>query len=104
MRCESDVYYRILWDERLKAEDFSIGYLSSDEDTKEQIVTEIPFGEFPQGIVPMHRIRYFKYHGFIVWDRKNQIDNFFGSTTSTQKKNGVSRSNIETIMQLMKSH
>ena len=32
--------------------------------------------------IPQHRIQYFKYRDRIVWNKKNRLDDFFGSTGS----------------------
>lgn len=32
--------------------------------------------------IPRHRIQYFKYHSLIVWDKRERLDNVFGSTGS----------------------
>ena len=38
---------------------------------------EIPFTEFGATDVPFHRIRYYKKHTEVLWDRRKKIDNFF---------------------------
>mmetsp|Transcript_4240 Transcript_4240/g.3561 ORF Transcript_4240/g.3561 Transcript_4240/m.3561 type:complete len:86 (+) Transcript_4240:345-602(+) len=66
------IYDRILWDEKLKPEDFTIGY----EDRFLGIL-EISFNEFSmkKNDIPTHRIQYFKKDGEIAWDRKKKINN-----------------------------
>jgi len=59
------VYHRILWDKKFNKEEFSVGY----EDRFLGIL-EIPFVEFNlKTDIPMHRIKFFKRNGEIVWDR-----------------------------------
>lgn len=89
MRQASDVISRILWDADLPTQDFCIGYLD-----RFVGIIEKPFAAFswediasvgPSVLsVPKHRIQYFKYKDQIVWDKRSQLDNFFGSRgTST---------------------
>ena len=84
MRPATEVISRIQWDPDLPAGDFIVGYL--DRFTG---VIEKPFDAFfwedissvgaTVLAVPKHRIQYFKYKGEIVWDKRVQLDNFFGS-------------------------
>ena len=84
MRTATEVISRILWDPDLPSEDFIVGYLDRFIGIQEK-----PFKEFSWEdistvganvlAVPKHRIQYFKYKDVIVWDKRNQIDNFFGS-------------------------
>ena len=84
MRQASDVISRILWDPDLPAKDFTIGYLD-----RFLGILEKPFSDFSwedissRGnnvlAVPQHRIQYFKYKSTIVWDKRCQLDDFFGS-------------------------
>lgn len=84
LRTASDVISRILWDPDLPSEDFKVGYL--DRFTG---IIEKPFSAFSWediatvGVnvlaIPRHRIQYFKYLDEIVWDKRLQLDNFFGS-------------------------
>ena len=84
LRQAADVISRILWDPDLKTEDFTIGYL--DRFTG---IIEKPFMAFSwediasvgQNVlaVPKHRIQYFKYKDEIIWDKRSQLDNVFGS-------------------------
>ena len=84
MRQAIDVISRILWDPDLPSEDFTIGYLD-----RFVGVMEKPFSAFSWEdistvganvlAIPKHRIQYFKYKEEIVWDKRCQLDNFFGS-------------------------
>lgn len=84
MRTATEVISRILWDPDLPSEEFSVGYLD-----RFIGIIEKPFKEFSWEdiasvganvlAVPKHRIQYFKYKDLIVWDKRNQTDNFFGS-------------------------
>ena len=84
MRTAMDVISRIQWDPELLEDDFVIGY--SDRFLG---IIEKNFAEFcwedPSTVghdilaIPKHRIQYFKYKTAIVWDRRIQMDKFFGS-------------------------
>ena len=84
MRTASDVISRILWDQDIKTEEFSVGYLD-----RFVGIIEKPFSSFSweelstigQNVlaVPKHRIQYFKYREEVVWDKRIQLDNVFGS-------------------------
>lgn len=84
MRSATDVISRILWDGDLPTEQFCIGYLD-----RFVGIIEKPFAAFswediasvgPSVLsIPKHRIQYFKYRDQIVWDKRSQMDNFFGS-------------------------
>ena len=84
MRTSDEVISRILWDPDLPSEEFKIGYLD-----RFVGIMEKPFSAFSWediatvGInvlaIPKHRIQYFKYREEIVWDKRSQVDNFFGS-------------------------
>ena len=89
MRQATEVISRILWDADLPTQEFCIGYLD-----RFVGIIEKPFAAFswediasvgPNVLsVPKHRIQYFKYKDQIVWDKRSQLDNFFGSRgTST---------------------
>lgn len=79
---EHEIFERIKWDASIPQELVVIGYLDRFEGIK-----EIPFVDF-KGVhedlegVPMHRIRYFKLNGTIVWDRDNRIDLLTGGSVS----------------------
>ena len=82
-----DVVSCIFWDDCLNANDFIMGY----HDHRQGIVEEI-FSTFSwtddalidghKRAVPKNRIRYFKYKGITIWDKKRKIDNVFGSDGS----------------------
>eukprot|EP00731_Ephydatia_muelleri_P030419 Em0021g942a len=84
MRQAVDVISRILWDPDLPAKDFAVGYLD-----RFLGILEKPFSDFSWEdiasvgnnvlAVPQHRIQYFKYKNTIVWDKRCQLDDFFGS-------------------------
>jgi hypothetical protein len=42
-------------------------------------IEEVSIKEFESHEIPLHRIRYFKRLGQIVWDRTKKIDKIFGS-------------------------
>jgi len=87
MKTAKDVTNRLLWDKSLPTDSFTIGYLD-----RFRGILEKPFSEFSWEdiasvdfdvfTVPQHRIQYFKYQDVIVWDKRNRIDNVFGSTGS----------------------
>lgn len=84
LRQAVDVISRILWDPDLQSEDFTIGYLD-----RFVGIIEKPFSAFSWEdlstvghnvlAVPKHRIQYFKYLDEIIWDKRSQMDNVFGS-------------------------
>ena len=84
MRTSEEVISRILWDPDLPSEKFKVGYLD-----RFLGIIEKPFSSFSWEdlatvgnnvlAVPKHRIQYFKYREEIVWDKRSQMDNFFGS-------------------------
>jgi len=88
MRTAEDVIKRIRWQQGLKSEDFSVGYLD-----RFLGVQEKEFGAFSWDdiatlddyavlAIPKHRIQYFKYRGNVIWDKPSRLDNVFGSTGS----------------------
>ena len=84
MRQAIDVISRILWDPDLPAKDFTIGYLDRFLGIIEKPFTDFSWEDIAsvgQNIlaVPKHRIQYFKYKDKIVWDKRCQLDDFFGS-------------------------
>ena len=84
MRPASDVISRILWDPDLPTDKFTVGYLDRFVGIIEKPFTAFSWEDLASvGInvlaVPKHRIQYFKFDGEIVWDKRNQSDNFFGS-------------------------
>lgn len=84
MKTAGDVRHRILWDENLKQEYFTIGYMD-----RFCGIMEKPFTSFmwehlalvdeDQLAIPQHRIQYFKYKGTKVWDKSERLDHVFGS-------------------------
>ena len=84
MRQATDVISRILWDPDLPSEEFTVGYLD-----RFVGIIEKPFSAFSWEdiasvgmnvlAIPKHRIQYFKYRSEVVWDKRCQLDNFFGS-------------------------
>ena len=84
MRPATEVISRIQWDPDLPAPDFTVGYLD-----RFIGIIEKPFDSFYWEdisavgatvlAIPRHRIQYFKYKNEIVWDKRVQLDNFFGS-------------------------
>lgn len=84
MRTASDIISRILWDPDLPTEKFTVGYLDRFVGIIEKPFTAFSWEDIASvGInvlaVPKHRIQYFKFDGEIVWDKQNQLDDFFGS-------------------------
>ncbi|XP_066483810.1 leukocyte receptor cluster member 9 [Tiliqua scincoides] len=87
MKTADDVISRILWDEQVPTECFSIGYLD-----RFLGIVEEPFSAFSwedlasagPGVlaIPKHRIQYFKYKTRVVWDKVSRTDDIFGSTGS----------------------
>jgi len=65
------IYHKIIWDEHLKEDDFSVIY----EDRFEGNIEE-PFCIFKElkEDIPFHRIRFYKQNGEIVWGRKDKIN------------------------------
>ena len=84
MKTATNVIHRILWDEQLPSKHFTVGYLD-----RFLGILEKPFKAFSWEdlstvgydvlAIPKHRIQYFKYKGVIVWDKRSQFDNVFGS-------------------------
>ncbi len=58
------------------------------------IVTNRVHSDFFQYGVPMHRIRYYKINGRIVWDRTNKIDILTGSEQQNQVPDGMSQNKL----------
>ena len=100
MRPATEVISRIQWDPDLPAGDFTVGYL--DRFTG---IIEKPFDAFYWEdissvgatvlAIPRHRIQYFKYRNEIVWDKRVQLDNFFGSRGQKTIQDIVARSEKE---------
>jgi len=84
MRTATDVISRIQWDPALSESDFAIGYTDRFIGIVEKQFSDFNWEDIATvGIdvlaIPKHRIQYFKYRDEIVWDRRVQLDNFFGS-------------------------
>ncbi|XP_060906340.1 leukocyte receptor cluster member 9 [Labrus mixtus] len=87
MRTADDVISRILWDPTADASEFVVGYVD-----RFLGVLERPFCDFNWDTnpcdcdyttdlaLPRHRIQYFTYRGYRVWDRHTRTDRVFGST------------------------
>jgi uncharacterized protein (UPF0248 family) len=59
---------KIKWDKREHIEDYIVGYF----DRVENKIIEVKLAEFSDEI-PLHRIRYLKKKGEIVWDRRSKF-------------------------------
>lgn len=84
MRTATDVISRIQWDPELLEADFFVGYLDRFLGIIEKNFAEFCWEDLSTvGLetlaIPKHRIQYFKYKTDIVWDRRVQLDKFFGS-------------------------
>lgn len=84
MRTATDVISRIQWDPELLEADFIIGYSDRFLGIVEKNFAEFCWDDLSTvGLemlaIPKHRIQYFKYRNDIVWDRRVQLDKFFGS-------------------------
>ena len=84
MRTATDVISRIQWDPELLEADFFIGYSDRFLGIIEKNFAEFCWDDLSTvGMemlaIPKHRIQYFKYKKDIVWDRRVQLDKFFGS-------------------------
>jgi len=84
MRTATDVISRIQWDPELTESDFVIGYTDRFIGIIERHFSDFNWEDIATVdidvlAIPKHRIQYFKYKREIVWDRRIQFDNFFGS-------------------------
>jgi len=84
MRSESDVVERIRHDESIESSRFTIGHLDRFHGMQETAFDTF-FSHEDYVDIPLHRIRYIKFHDEIVWDRNNKIDHVFGSTPGARK-------------------
>eukprot|EP01133_Synstelium_polycarpum_P001186 gene1186-1364_t len=68
-----EIYNRIKWDMSAVSniDDYSVGY----EDRFIGIM-EVRFNEFELGVIPLHRVRIFKYQDNIIWNRNTKEMNF----------------------------
>lgn len=64
------VMNKIKWDPNENKEDWIIGY-----DDRFLGMLEQGYDEFAKSQTPIHRVRYFKKNGVIVWDRSTRVDN-----------------------------
>ena len=102
MRTATDVISRIQWDPELLKDDFIVGYLDRFLGIIEKNFVEFCW-EDPSTVgqdtlaIPKHRIQYFKYKDDIVWDRRVQLDNFFGSRGEGTTIHDLVRKHKETI-------
>jgi len=87
-----DVLNRIKHDKTFNIDEFVIGY--EDRFTG---IEELPVKEFEEHEIPLHRIRYFKRLGQIVWNRQAKFDKIFGSgrteQTPPQNSNQINNDN-----------
>uniref|UniRef100_T1IS45 C3H1-type domain-containing protein n=1 Tax=Strigamia maritima TaxID=126957 RepID=T1IS45_STRMM len=98
MKTADHVINRILWDEKLTQQKFTIGYLD-----RFLGIIEKPFEAFSWEhlaevdinvlAIPKHRIQYFKYKNIKVWDKNERLDKVFGST-------GTQTTIIETMKEI----
>ena len=84
MKTATEVISRILWDPDLPVEAFTVGYLDRFVGIQEKPFKDFSWDDIASVgnnvlAVPKHRIQYFKYKDIIVWDKRTQVDNFFGS-------------------------
>jgi poly(A) polymerase len=93
------IFQRLKWDESIDKKDVIIGYLD-----RFKGVMEIKFNDF-KGVhddykdgIPLHRIRYYKICGKIVWDREKKIDLLTGSNLKEfYESNNKSKILIENV-------
>ncbi len=72
-RLEKDVLYRILWDKKLKAEDYSIQFMDQGKLQKASFLEIKLDGDFftlGDASIPMHRIRRILEKGKVVWEKR----------------------------------
>ena len=84
MKTAIDVIQRILWDEQLPTECFSVGYLDRflgivEKDFSAFSWEDVASVDYHTLAIPKHRIQHFKYKKLIVWDKNERLDNVFGS-------------------------
>ncbi|KAA0183359.1 putative zinc finger protein [Hyalella azteca] len=90
MKTAGDVRDRILWDEALPAEYFTIGYVDRFAGLVEKPFVTFTWGDLcdagPDDLaIPQHCISYFKYKGEKVWDKETRMDHVFGSAGNEVK-------------------
>ena len=79
MKTATDVLSRIFWDDELDVEDFAVGYLDRFLGIVEKPVTafsweDIASVDYNTLAIPKHRICYYKYKGWTVWDKEKRLD------------------------------
>ena len=62
---------RIRWDKAYDQSEFTVGY-----EDRFMGLMEMPFNDFVKSEVPLHRIKFFKKKGYLMWDRTKRIDRF----------------------------
>ena len=87
MKTSEDVVNRILWDDNLPSEHFTVGYLDRFVGVVERAFStftweDIASVDYDALAIPKHRIHYFKYRGIKVWDKELRLDDVFGSVGS----------------------
>lgn len=89
MKTADDVVKRIIWDESLSKDDFTVGYFDRFRGLVEKLFSafsweDLASVDYDVLAIPKHRIQYFKYKNFKVWDKLRRIDNVFGSADGTK--------------------
>ncbi|KXS11968.1 hypothetical protein M427DRAFT_137544 [Gonapodya prolifera JEL478] len=75
LRPADEIFNRILWDPSLAPlSSWTIGYEDRFAGVQEKLVSEFSREATDETFIPMHRVRYFKRNGQIVWDRALRID------------------------------
>ncbi|XP_064606358.1 uncharacterized protein LOC135471184 [Liolophura sinensis] len=87
MKTAGDVISRILWDESLPSDQFTVGYMDRFVGMVEKNFSafsweDLASVDYTVLAIPKHRIHYFKYKDLKVWDKDKRMDNVFGSTGS----------------------
>ena len=86
MKTSTDVLSRIFWDDALCVDDFLVGYLDRFLGIIEKPVTDFCWDDistlnYNMLAIPKHRISYFKYKGWLVWDKEKRLDEVRGLWT-----------------------
>lgn len=96
LRPAENVLARIKWDVNFKSEEWLIGY-----EDRFSAIQEIDLKEWEIGLknelgtIPIHRIRYFKLKGQIIWDRKTKMDRIFSYEDEVNREIPTQVSNKE---------
>jgi uncharacterized protein (UPF0248 family) len=98
MRTSEDVVNRIQHDEGVDKNLVIVGYLDRFLGVIEKKFTSFVWCRVEMAshfdlAIPRHRIEYFKYHGEVVWSKKDRLDKVFGSSKSN-----------ETILEVVERH